>query len=99
VHIPNEKRIKLDSKYNKYIFVSYSDKTKAHKLYNEETRDIIISKYIIFDESQEYETIKIQENNKGKEKVIEEEIINIRIIVISSINDDLEYELSTNVIP
>lgn len=53
-----------------------------------------------FDETKRIETSQVHENNKGKEKVIEEEDINTSIIEIpSSIRNNLDYELSTNVTP
>jgi hypothetical protein len=61
VHIPDDKRWKLDSKSKRCIFVGYSDSTKAYKLYDEEVRDIIISRDV-FDESPTHELVQLQGN-------------------------------------
>lgn len=49
-HILNEKRKKLDDKGEKYVFLGVSDCLKAYKLYNPNTKKIIISCDVIFDE-------------------------------------------------
>uniref|UniRef100_A0A803PAK3 CCHC-type domain-containing protein n=1 Tax=Cannabis sativa TaxID=3483 RepID=A0A803PAK3_CANSA len=49
-HIPDEKREKLDDKGEKCIFLGVSDQSKAYKLYNPNTKKIIISRDVIFDE-------------------------------------------------
>ncbi|KAL8123781.1 hypothetical protein AgCh_011684 [Apium graveolens] len=46
----NEKRGKLDDKSKKYIFVGYSEASKAYKLYNPIIRKIVISRDVIFNE-------------------------------------------------
>ena len=43
VHVPDELRRKLDKKGQKCIFVSYSEDTKAYKLYDHVARKLIIS--------------------------------------------------------
>ena len=95
MHIPEEKRRKLDNKSKRCIFVGYSDYAKAYRLYDEETNEIIISRDVKFDETQRIET---SQTNKGKEKVYEEEYVNTSIIESpSSSNNNLDDELSTNV--
>ena len=42
-HIPYEKRMKLDNKGEKSIFLGISDKSKAYKLYNPSTMKNVIS--------------------------------------------------------
>lgn len=49
-HIPYEKRKKLDDKGEKCVFLGVSDCSNTYKLYNPHTKNIIISRYIIFDE-------------------------------------------------
>eukprot|EP00253_Pinus_taeda_P012191 PITA_12191 len=39
VHVPKEKRTKLDSKYEKCIFIGYKDGLKGYKLWNPEAVD------------------------------------------------------------
>jgi len=50
LHIPNEKKNKLDEKGEKCVFLSVSDCSKAYKLYNPNTKKIIISRDVIFDQ-------------------------------------------------
>ncbi|KAI3734276.1 hypothetical protein L6452_13741 [Arctium lappa] len=49
-HIPDQRRSKLDDKSEKTIFVGYSEHSKAYKLYNPQTRKVIVSRDVIFDE-------------------------------------------------
>ncbi|KAK2407959.1 putative mitochondrial protein [Trifolium repens] len=50
VHVPNEKRIKLDDKSVKSVFIGVSEESKAYRLYNPITEKIIISRDVLFDE-------------------------------------------------
>lgn len=52
VHIPNEKRKKLDKKSQKCIFVGYADNAKAYRLFNTVTKKIIISRDVAFFETE-----------------------------------------------
>lgn len=49
-HVPDQKRIKLDDKGEKCIFLGVSNQSKAYKLYNPITKKIVISRDVIFDE-------------------------------------------------
>jgi hypothetical protein len=51
VHIPKEKRRKLDAKAEKCIFVGYSDEQKGYKCYNPQTKRACMSRDVVFDES------------------------------------------------
>lgn len=51
-HIPDQKRLKLDNKGEKCIFLGVSDQSKAYKLYNPITKKIVISRDVVFDEEQ-----------------------------------------------
>lgn len=53
-HIPSKKRGKLDYKSEKCIFVGYVENPKAYKLYNPDTKKIIISRDVIFNEDKEW---------------------------------------------
>lgn len=55
VHVPNEKRSKLDSKSEKYVFVGYDSSSKGYKLYNPITQKIVISRDVEFDEENTWE--------------------------------------------
>ena len=50
VHVPKEKRRKLDAKAEKCILVSYSDEQKGYKCYNPRTKEVRVSRYVVFDE-------------------------------------------------
>ncbi|XP_072061988.1 uncharacterized protein [Arachis hypogaea] len=49
-HVPDQLRKKLDDKGEKCIFIGYSTDSKAYKLYNLETKKVIISRDMTFDE-------------------------------------------------
>jgi len=51
-HIPKQLRIKLDDKSEKYIFTSYSEKSKAYRLYNPNTKKFIINRHVEFKEDE-----------------------------------------------
>jgi len=53
-HLPNEAKIKLDSKSVKCIFISYCEEIKGYKLYNLRSQYVIISCDVIFDESNNF---------------------------------------------
>ena len=50
VHIPDEKRQKLDPKSEKCILVGYSLEQKGYKCYNPSTQKVRISRDVVFDE-------------------------------------------------
>ena len=49
-HIPKELRQKLDNISEKYLFVEYSEKSKAYRLYNPDTKKFLISRDVKFHE-------------------------------------------------
>ena len=51
VHVPKEKRRKLDAKAEKCILVGYSDEQKGYKCYNPRTKEARVSRDVVFDES------------------------------------------------
>ena len=51
VDMPKEKRRKLDAKAKKCILVGYSDEQKGYKCYNPRTKEVRISRDVVFDES------------------------------------------------
>ena len=51
MHIPDEKRQKLDPKSKKCILVGYSLEQKGYKCYNPLTRKVRVSRDFVFDES------------------------------------------------
>ena len=48
VHVPDQKRKKLDKKSAKSIFVGYPSNSKGYKLYNPETKKMFRSRDVIF---------------------------------------------------
>ena len=51
VHVPKEKRRKLEAKAEKCILVGYSDEQKCYKCYNPCTKKARVSHNVVFDES------------------------------------------------
>ena len=51
VHVPKEKRRKLDAKAKKCILVGYLDEQKGYKCYNPQMKKIRVSQGVVFDES------------------------------------------------
>jgi len=50
VHVLDEKRRKFDPKAKKCIFIGYAQDMKAYKCYNPNTRQVLISRDVVFDE-------------------------------------------------
>lgn len=50
MHVPDEKRSKLDDKSEKYLFIGYDARSKGYKLYNPSNEKIVISRDVKFDE-------------------------------------------------
>eukprot|EP00794_Sanderia_malayensis_P011707 gene11707-biopygen9383 len=79
VHIPDEKRSKLDKKSRRCIFVGYPTGSKGYKLFDPETRKMIRSRDVIFmensfgDDSLKKEDISYQllPDDKGGEVTME----------------------------
>lgn len=51
-HIPSQKRVKLDDKGQKCIFLGVSESSKAFKMFDPVTNKIIVSRDVVFDEKQ-----------------------------------------------
>ena len=58
IHIPKEKRTKLDPSGKKGIFVGYSEKSKAYKIYFPGYKNIDISRDMTFNEDSAYKKYK-----------------------------------------
>ena len=51
VHVPKERRRKLDSKTIQCLFMGFNNETKASRLYDQTRRKIVISRDAVFDET------------------------------------------------
>jgi len=49
IHVPKDKRTKLDPSGNKGTFVGYSDTSKAYRIYIPRQRQIEVSRDVTFD--------------------------------------------------
>ena len=56
--IPEAMRNKFDDKSEKCIFIGYSEKSKAYKLFNPKTKKIVISRDVRVDEESSFEEKK-----------------------------------------
>lgn len=50
MHVSSAKRHKLDSKAEKGIFVGYGSQSKGYRVYNLQTKEVTVSRDIIYDE-------------------------------------------------
>ena len=72
VHIPYELRTKLDPKAKKCIFIGYSLEQKGYRCYNPVTRQIRVSRDVVFDELNSwYGAQKCIQDDVEKEYVLE----------------------------
>ena len=71
VHIPKQKRQKLDSKSIECVMVGYCDITKGYKLFNKATRDIIVSRDVIFLKNQNTDTHNMKEPKNFNQSLID----------------------------
>jgi hypothetical protein len=67
VHVPNEKRSKLDPKVEKCIFIGYSSKQKGYRCFNPSTRKLQVSRDVVFDEMASwYSPLKAVEDEEAR---------------------------------
>ena len=69
MHVPLEKRSKLDNKAEKCIFVGYKDGIKGYKLWNIVTRKIVYSRDLVFREVKSTPRKEDESKEKGPEKM------------------------------
>ena len=67
VHVPKEKRTKLDSKFEKCIFIGYKDGLKGYKIWNPVTRKVVYNRDVVFREVKD--VIKCEVQLKELEKI------------------------------
>nr|KYP60819.1 Retrovirus-related Pol polyprotein from transposon TNT 1-94 [Cajanus cajan] len=63
VHVPDVTRKKLDEKSIKCVYVGVSEESKAFRMYNPETKKIIISRDVVFDEMEKWDWKKSEGAN------------------------------------
>ena len=68
-HVPKEKRIKLDNKVEKCIFISYKDGVKGYKLWNLVTRKEVYNQNFSFREDENTSRNEYKTKEKGLEKM------------------------------
>lgn len=61
-HIPDEKRGKLDDKSLTCVMLGFSDESKGYRLYNPATKKIIVSKDVVFEETEGWNWEEDQDN-------------------------------------
>lgn len=55
VHIPDQKRSKLDDKSTPCVLLGYSEESKAYRLYNPKTKKMMTSRDVVFEETKEWD--------------------------------------------
>jgi hypothetical protein len=67
VHVPNEKRSKLDPKAKKCIFIGYSLEQKGYRCFNSSTRKLQMSRDVMFNEMVSwYSPLKVAKDGKAR---------------------------------
>ena len=69
MHVPKEKRSKMDNKAKKCIFVGYKDGIKGYKLWILITRKIVYSQNVVFREVKGTSRNEDESKEKGPEKM------------------------------
>ena len=75
VHVLDELRTKLDPKAEKCVFIGYSLEQKGYKCYNPVTRQLRVSRDVVFDEMASwYADVKHEIGADVKENVVTEKV-------------------------
>ena len=81
IHVPKEKKTKLEPSENKGTFVGYSETSKAYRIYIPGQRQIEINQDVTFDED---EVFKRSRESHMDEDQIEQEALKDAIMVDST---------------
>ncbi|GKD46821.1 retrovirus-related pol polyprotein from transposon TNT 1-94 [Tanacetum coccineum] len=63
VHVPSQRRSKLDDRSKKHVFVGYDKQSKGYKLYDRVTRKVVVSRDVEFEEEGSWDW-SIKENER-----------------------------------
>nr|GFB49048.1 copia-type polyprotein [Tanacetum cinerariifolium] len=63
VYVPSQRRLKLDDRSEKHVFVGYDKQSKGYKLYNPVTKKVVMSRDVEFDEEGSWDW-SIQESER-----------------------------------
>ncbi|GKA51423.1 retrovirus-related pol polyprotein from transposon TNT 1-94 [Tanacetum coccineum] len=63
VHVPSQRRSKLDDRSKSHVFVGYDKQSKGYKLYNPIIRKVVVSQDVEFDEERSWDW-SIEENER-----------------------------------
>jgi hypothetical protein len=67
VHVPEEKKSKLDSKVEKCIFIGYSSEQKGYRCFNPSTQKLQVNRDVVFDEMVSwYSPLKIAKDAEAR---------------------------------
>ena len=69
VHIPKEKRTKLDNKSFVCILIGVSEESKAYRLINPETMKVVINKDLVFEEDKGWNWNQVTKMLKEEEEI------------------------------
>jgi hypothetical protein len=87
-HIPKEKRSNLDAKNKVYIFVGYSEQSKAYQLLDVSTNKIVINRDVVVDEKIPF----FSDNGKSMDSSVWETVIDSGTSSSVEIKQGLELE-------
>ncbi|KAJ9547861.1 LOW QUALITY PROTEIN: hypothetical protein OSB04_020404 [Centaurea solstitialis] len=65
VHVPDAKRSKLDAKSQRCVLLGYSEESKGYKMFEPETKAIIINIDVVFEEAEIWDWGRTQEEVKN----------------------------------